>query len=148
MANSINHAEGLDRILELVILVHDDMTTSLARDGLTESRVRVVWELRRLGPMTQKSLADAIGVSARNITGLVDALATTGFATRKPHPTDRRAILVSLTEHGTRVADELVTGQGEFASLLFSGMPAKQFNNFVATMDDILGSLRGVVVTS
>ena len=63
---------------------------------LPSEQVRVVWELRRLGPMPQKSLADAIGVRARSITGFVDALTTTGFVTREPHPTDRREILESL----------------------------------------------------
>ena len=35
-------------------------------------------------------------MSARNITGLVDALEAGGYVTRSPHPTDRRAIMVSL----------------------------------------------------
>lgn len=143
MANP--HSEGLNRILELVVLVHDDMTRSLAKDGLTESRVRVVWELCQNGPMTQKALADALGVSARNVTGLVDALVATRFVTREPHPGDRRAILVSLTERGTKVADDLVKGQGEFATLLFSGMPAAKVEGFVDTMDEILNRLRGAL---
>jgi hypothetical protein len=37
-------------------------------------------------------------VSPRNVTGLVDGLAESGFVTREPHPTDRRATLVALTE--------------------------------------------------
>ena len=30
------------------------------------------------GPMTQRALAEVLGVSARNVTGLVDALVATG----------------------------------------------------------------------
>ncbi|HEX6577304.1 MAG TPA: hypothetical protein VF082_02975, partial [Jiangellaceae bacterium] len=51
---------ALDRVLELVVLLNDDMTSSLARDGLTPSRAHVLWELRRRGPSTQRVLADAI----------------------------------------------------------------------------------------
>ncbi|MFC7479231.1 MarR family winged helix-turn-helix transcriptional regulator [Luedemannella flava] len=95
-------AGALDRILELSVLVNADMTQSLARDQLTVSRAHVLWELRHRGPSTQRVLADAMGVSARTITGLVDGLVATGFVTREPHPTDRRATLVTVTEHGAR----------------------------------------------
>ncbi len=64
-----------------------------------------VWLLHQNGPSTQRELAEALGVSARNVTGLVDALVETGFVRRGPHPTDRRATLVSLTDPGPRVAD-------------------------------------------
>lgn len=145
---SVTHSEALNRVLELVVLVNDDMTQSLARDGLTASRARVVWELGLHGAMTQKALADAIGVSARNITGLVDALVATGFVTREPHPSDRRAILVSFTEHGAKIAKELETGQKEFSHLLFDGIPIKQFDTFVDTMDEVLARLRNALSQS
>lgn len=135
------HEEALNRMLELVVLLSDDMTTSLARDGLTVARARLVWELRRHGPVTQKALADALGVSARNVTGLVDGLAATGFVVRAPHPTDRRATLVSLTRPGTATAEELERRQQEFAHYLFSGMPDEQVDGLVATLTEVLGRL-------
>ena len=148
MTVSAKHTEGLDRLLELVVLINDDMTRSLARDGLTASRAHVIWELRQNGAMTQKALADAMRVSARNVTGLVDSLVATGFVTREPHPTDRRATLVSFTEHGTKIAKTLEDGQQEFAELLFSGIPAEEVDGFVDTMDEILSRLRGALERS
>jgi DNA-binding MarR family transcriptional regulator len=133
--------EALGLIFELVVLLNDDMTRSLARDGLTPSRAHVLWELRERGPSTQKVLADAMGVSARNITGLVDALVETGFVTREPHPTDRRATLVSFTAHGARTADALKCGQQELAQLLFAGMPAERLDCFAEGMGEVLTRL-------
>jgi DNA-binding MarR family transcriptional regulator len=46
------------------------------------------------------TLRDRLGVSARTITVLVDGLERDGFATRVPHPQDRRATLVELTDKG------------------------------------------------
>jgi DNA-binding MarR family transcriptional regulator len=133
---------ALDRVLELVVLLGDDMARSLARDGLTVSRAHLVWELRRRGPVTQRELAGALAVTARTVTGLVDGLAATGFVTREPHPTDRRATLVSLTAHGIRTAETLERGQRELAGLLFAGMPAARFDHLVAGLDEILERLR------
>jgi len=129
-------------VLELVVLLNDDMTHSLARDGLTVSRAHLLWELHHRGPTTQRGLADALDVSARNITGLVDALAGTGFVTREPHPTDRRATLVTFTRHGEATARAMERDQQEFARLLFDGMPAQRFDCFARGLDDVLARLR------
>src|SRR5215207_5399466 len=130
MALRDRHLAGLDHVLELTVLLHDDMTSSLARDGLTTARARLLWELGHRGPTIQTALADALKVSARNVTGLVDGLVAGGFVTREPHPTDRRAVLVSLTEHGQTVVKVMAAGQQELADLLFAGMPARQFDCF------------------
>jgi DNA-binding MarR family transcriptional regulator len=138
-------ASALDRVLELVILLGDDMARGLARDGLTVSRAHLVMELHRRGPVTQKELAGALGVSARTVTGLVDGLVATGFVTREPHPTDRRATLVTFTSHGTATAEALERGRADLAGLLFGEMPGERFDGFVAGLDDVLARLRALV---
>src|SRR5215207_7271008 len=124
------HGAALDQVLELAILINDDMTRSLERDGLTPTRAHLLWELHRRGPSTQRALAEALDVSPRNITGLVDALVETGFVSREPHPTDRRATLVQFTQRGADVAGELERDRQEFARVLFEGMPEAQLTGF------------------
>ncbi len=51
----------------------------------------------------------------RNVTVLLDALEATGFAARHPHPSDRRATLIQLTEKGAAAVGALATDQVEFA---------------------------------
>ncbi|GIG92388.1 MarR family winged helix-turn-helix transcriptional regulator [Plantactinospora endophytica] len=135
---------ALDQILELVVLINDDMTRSLARDGLTVSRTHLLWELRRHGPMPQRDLAAALRVSARTVTGLVDGLEATGFVSRQPHPTDRRATLVTFTERGLRTVEAMEHGQREFADLLFAQMPAERLDCLTAGLGEILNRLRGL----
>ncbi len=132
---------ALGRILELVVLLNDDMTKSLAKEGLTGSRAHLLWVLRERGPLTQRELADALQVSARNVTGLVDALVATGFVTREPHPTDRRATLVSFTKQGEATSQELERDQEEFAELLFGGMQRDRFDAFVDGLGEVLARL-------
>jgi DNA-binding MarR family transcriptional regulator len=142
MADVDKHSAALDRILELVVLLNDDMTQTLARDGLTVSRAHVLWELRHRGPTTQRNLADALKVSARTITGLIDGLVATGFVTREPHPADRRATLVTFTAHGATTVAAMERDQREFGQLLFAEMPDQQFDCLVAGLDEILTRLR------
>lgn len=142
MTSDTRYIAALDHVLELTILLHDDMTESLARDGLTTSRAHLLWELRERGPSTQTALAEALKVSPRNITGLVDALVEGGFVTREPHPTDRRAVLVSLTEHGATIGKAMEQDQRELADLLFAGMPARQFDCFARGLAVVVDRLR------
>ncbi|MGH3918500.1 MAG: MarR family winged helix-turn-helix transcriptional regulator [Pseudonocardiaceae bacterium] len=138
----IDYDLAMGRLWELAILLGEDMSRGLAREGLTRSRAHVLWELHQRGPVTQRVLAQALDVSARNITGLVDALVATGFVTREPHPTDRRATLVTLTDHGKKTVTAMDRDQQEFARTLFSDLPADQFQGFVESIGTVLARLR------
>ena len=133
---------ALDLVLELVVLLGEDMTRSLAGDGLSVARAHVLWELHQRGPTTQRVLADALGVSARNVTGLVDALAETGFVVREPHPNDRRATLVCFTERGSRTAAAMDSGKRDLAAVLFGPMAEARYSCFVDDLADVLTRLR------
>jgi DNA-binding MarR family transcriptional regulator len=137
--------EVLDRILELTVLLGRDMTESLARDGLTESRAHLLWQLQQRGPCSQRTLADDLHVTPRAITALVDALVAGGFVTREPHPSDRRAILVTFTERGHATAGALVESHRRLARQLFGELPDEVFEGFDAGLRHVLTRFRGVV---
>jgi DNA-binding MarR family transcriptional regulator len=136
---------ALDRVLEVTVLLGRDMTTSLAAAGLTVARATLLWRLRDTGPSTQRALADALGVSARNVTGLVDGLAEAGLVTREPHPTDRRAALVTLTAHAEAVLAEMAAGQAGLADQLFGGLSPERLDGLVSALDEVLERLRVLV---
>jgi len=144
MTTRLNDA-GLDALLELSVLLGDDMNASLARDGLTVARAHLLWELRRSGPVPQRALSEAMGVSPRNITGLVDALVAGGFVTREAHPSDRRAILVTFTDRGRQAADTMARQQRELADELFAGETEESVAQFVAELRRIVGVLHRLI---
>ncbi|WP_091227792.1 MarR family winged helix-turn-helix transcriptional regulator [Microbacterium sp. 3J1] len=91
----------VDRLLQIADLFQRDMVRAFAGTGLTTARVHLLWALQHAGPSTQQALAQLCDVTPRNITGLVDALEKSGHVRRTPHPTDRRAVLVELTDAAT-----------------------------------------------
>jgi DNA-binding MarR family transcriptional regulator len=135
---------ALDRVLEVTVLLGRDMTTSLAAAGLTVARTALLWRLRDAGPSTQRALADALGVSARNVTGLVDGLAEAGLVTREPHPTDRRATLVTPTAPAERLLAEMAAGRAELAGQLFGSLSPERLDGLVSALDDVLERLRAL----
>lgn len=132
---------AVDQVLELALLLQRDMALSFERDGLTEARVRVLWVLRD-GAVTQRMLADALEVTPRNITGLVDGLVASGHVVRQPHPTDRRATLVEPTAEGRRLTDTLVEGYAELHDVMFGSLSERQLASFRRTLAVVLDRLR------
>ncbi len=120
----------------------------MARLGLTIARAHLLWEVHHRGPLTQRALSQILGVSPRNVTGLVDGLEADEFVSRVPHPTDRRATLVTLTTRGAIVSGTMDAQEKEFGQQLFGSVPAAELAAFIATLDGVIDRLRAVVAST
>jgi DNA-binding MarR family transcriptional regulator len=129
-------------VLELVVLLNDDMTQAIEALELTPSRTHLLWELGLRGPVTQRVLADALKVTPRAVTGLVDALVENGLVTREPHPTDRRATLVTFTPRGARLVARLKRDHRLLARALFAPMSRREFDCFARGLAGVIARLR------
>src|SRR5580704_10471455 len=136
---------ALDQLLLLTVLLGRDAADGLARMGLTEARAHLLWELQHRGPCTQRTLASALHVTPRAITALVDSLVDTGFVTREPCPTDRRATLVTFTELGRTTGQDQADGHRDLAGRLFAGLPAEAFDSFDTGLGYVVNRLRALL---
>jgi DNA-binding MarR family transcriptional regulator len=83
---------------------HNERLRAQLNLGAGSGRIRVLYLLREQ-PMTLAQLADAHGVDRPYATIIVDKLEQLGFVERRPHPSDRRSKVVSLTPAGRAAAD-------------------------------------------
>lgn len=58
-------------------------------------------------PMSQRALADLVGVEGPSMVSMLDRLEREGLVTRAPSPTDRRVKLVHLTDAGTTLYQQV-----------------------------------------
>jgi DNA-binding MarR family transcriptional regulator len=133
---------ALERLYELAVLLVDGMDRGLGEQGLTRARAELIWRLHRQGPMTQRDLSRMLQCTPRNVTGLVDALEAGDLVVRRPHPTDRRATLVALTQQGVRAAAAWQAGYQDVGVLLFADLASDELARFAATLDTLLQRLR------
>jgi DNA-binding MarR family transcriptional regulator len=84
------------RLFRLAPRLMDLQDLGARQYGLGFARGRVLWALQESGPVLMRALSQALGISPRTVTGLVDALEADGWVTRSPHPADRRATIISL----------------------------------------------------
>jgi len=130
---------AFDRVFELAARLGDLMERDLSERGLSTARAEVLFVLhQRGGPMVQRELSQALRCTPRYVTGLIDNLEAQGWVARSPHPTDRRATLVSLTEQGTAAAARMHAERQEGAAALFGDVAADDLETFVAVLDQVL----------
>ena len=129
-------ADALDRVLHLATLIQADLGRFEREQGLTTSRVHLLWVLGQAGPTTQQALARALDVTPRNVTGLVDGLVASDHVTREPHPGDRRASLVTPTALGARTIEGLTSSHADLAQRLFGDVPADRLAVFTEVLDE------------
>jgi DNA-binding MarR family transcriptional regulator len=140
--------DAMDRLFDLAVVLGDMMNRRLAEHGLTPARAEVIWLLHREGPRTQRELSQVLKCTPRNVTGLVDALQTAGFVARGPHPTDRRATVVSLTDQATTLVTHWHRDRDHGAARLIGDTSAAELTAFVTLLDRVLGNLRAAAVRS
>jgi DNA-binding MarR family transcriptional regulator len=146
-SSGVDSHEALERLFELAVLLADSVDRGLAEQGLTRSRAEVIWRLQRGGPATQRELSDALRCTPRNVTGLVDALEASGLVARSPHPSDRRATVVSLTQQGRTTAAAWQADYHKLASLLFGDLAAADRTNLITALEQVLAKLRALTST-
>ncbi len=135
----------LDRLLEVSELFQKDLAHAFDGTPLTTARVRVLWDLVAAGPSTQHALAERLEVSPRNITGLVDALEAGGYVTRTPHPTDRRAIIVSLAASARQMMQQMQADHAALSADLLGAVDPADREALVRGVDAIAGRLRALI---
>jgi DNA-binding MarR family transcriptional regulator len=135
----------LDRLLEISELFQKDIARAFDGTPLTAARVRLLWELLLSGPSTQHALATRLGVSPRNITGLVDALEAAGYVARSPHPSDRRATIVSLAASARRMMAEMQREHSELTAELLTAVDPADRPALERGVDAIAARLRELI---
>jgi DNA-binding MarR family transcriptional regulator len=91
----------------------------LAPWDISPSQVRALRVLMHHGVMRLTELSGHLHIAARSTTEVVDALQARGLVERRPDPSDRRATLIEVTEHGASVLDAIRVARGTEAERAF-----------------------------
>lgn len=90
--------ELLDQRLRRVSTAIDGLDQRAAqRLGVNRTDLRLLDLLAQMGPQSLAQLGRAQGLSSGGMTVAIDRLSELGYVTRRPHPQDRRTLLVELT---------------------------------------------------
>lgn len=120
---------------------------SFAGSGLETWEFDVLAALRRAGAPHQLSpgqLIQQTHVTSGTMTNRIDRLRARGLVTRDPHPSDRRAALVTLTPEGRDAVDAALTTLLDLEQELLSGWSSEDRDLLAGLLRRLaLGGLAG-----
>lgn len=88
-------------LAESFIQVSKQIRRDSSRGGdLSTARFEMLHAVFHGGAKPMKAIAEVLGVTARGVTDMADALVAEGYLARTPDPADRRVVLLELTETG------------------------------------------------
>ena len=100
----------LERLSDLIIEFYEKLSSweqAVVRDcAITLPQMHTLEILGQQSPLRMKELAAKMGVTTGTLTVGIDRLEKQGLVARIPHETDRRSILVALTETGQALSRE------------------------------------------
>jgi DNA-binding MarR family transcriptional regulator len=107
----------------------------------TYPRLRVLETLHCQGPARMVDLSDALRLPARNMTSVADALEADHLVRRTPHPTDRRATILEITEEGKAVAMTALAPRLCEIAALFDELSPTRKSQLLSTLSTLVASL-------
>ena len=124
-------------------LVRTRLRTSF---GATLPRFDLLAQLEKAPDgLTLVDLSRRMMVSNGNVTGLVERLVASRMVAREPHPTDRRASRVRLTEGGRRYFMMMAEAHQRWVAEAFAGLEPGEIPVLMAMLARVKTSVRSVV---
>lgn len=93
-----------------------------ANYGLSSPQLIVFMVVSTGGPMTMGQIGERSELPTSSLTALVDRLGELGLMTREQHPSDRRALLVRLTQAGVDLADRIARDSFQATAAISEGL--------------------------
>ena len=132
------------RIFRLARLAAEGTEKIYATYGIGRPEFDLLATLRRAGDpfeLSPGALAASMMLSTGGTTARLDRLEKAGLAARSPSPTDRRGIVVRLTEKGKETVDQAVGAGLAEQQRLLSVLAAPQRSHLEELLRDLLSSL-------
>jgi DNA-binding MarR family transcriptional regulator len=88
----------------------DQLAAILGGFGVSAASFAVLTTLQRLcpcGPVSQRLLADELGLTPGTVSVRIDRLADDGLVVRRPDPASKRNVLIELTDRGRALFDRV-----------------------------------------
>jgi len=103
---TVRSNEALVALRRIIRATELDSRALAKKSGLTPSQLLLLQQVSRASSMTPGAIAKALSLGQATVTALLDKLEDRGLLRRARDETDRRRILVELTDEGVRAVTE------------------------------------------
>ena len=109
----------------------------LAESPLNEQKWRVMRVIDESGPMEQTAIAQAACLLLPSLTRILQTLEADALLTRRPHPTDRRKVVVELTDRGRALIASYAERSRAILDLIEAELGAEKLETLLGLLDEL-----------
>jgi DNA-binding MarR family transcriptional regulator len=120
----------------------------LVQSHVSMSQMHVLWLLQHHGEMSMSRLAELLGVSLSNTTGIIDRMEEHGFIERARVPDDRRVVIVRPAAGGLRALSETESTKRDAMRAILGHIPASERPVVLAALRTLRRALSAEVESS
>jgi DNA-binding MarR family transcriptional regulator len=103
--------------------------------GFTTSQYNTLLEINKAGSLTMNELSDKMNLNTSTMTRILDNLVRDKYISRDKDESDRRIVVVSLTESGREVAAKLSISVNEYYKKIIDNIPEGLVDNVLASVN-------------
>jgi len=124
--------------------VHRITAGNLLREtGLYPGQELLMMQLWERGEQRQGDLIKTLGLDPSTVTKMLQRLEQSGFVTRSPSPTDRRAVVVNTTRAGQALRDRVLQAWRDLETITAAGFTAEEYEQAMRVLLRIEANLTG-----
>lgn len=116
---------------------HISIFTDQMRHGLTPQQFAVLMRLREAGQLSQNELGRQAAMDQSTINGVVQRLFKRGFLQKMPSATDKRMILLALTETGLATLLDVMGAAAEISKETLKPLKPQQRQTLLRLLSQI-----------
>jgi DNA-binding MarR family transcriptional regulator len=108
--------------------------------GLTITQLRSLFLITNKGSTNFTKLAEALGVTPSNVTGIVDRLEEQGLVSRTQNPEDRREMTLQATDKGEALVSDLKEAGVKQMTRILSLVSVKELSCLIRGLSAFIGA--------
>jgi DNA-binding MarR family transcriptional regulator len=106
--------------------------------GFTSSQCYAMLEILKFGSLTMNELSEKMNLDSSTMTRVIDKLVRDEFIHRDKDASDRRIVVVSLTDKGSKAAKELNSSVNEYYKKIIKNIPEGEVLDIVGSVAKLL----------
>ena len=108
--------------------------------GITRVQWMALYYTEKNPDITQKQLAELLGVREPTVVGLIDRMEADDLVIRETHPENRRIRTIALTEKGKKLNCEVSAIAEQLKDDAIEGIPGEDLETFRRVLDEMVNN--------
>ncbi len=133
----------ISRIKQVGGRLFDRMLAEADIDAFNGAQGRILYVLWQGDGLTISQLSAQTSLANTTLTSMLDRMEQSGLIVREPSPTDRRALLIRLTDRARALQQDYDRISQQMNDLYYLGFTEAEIRQFEAYLQRVLNNLQG-----